>query len=327
MGVKIKIKIRTPSRIHFTLIDLNGEMGRADGGAGISVEEPHIEISGYISEENSLSGNIVNLYRFESVSQRFSELTGNNASINVLSDYKSHVGMGSGTQISLAIGEVYNRLFDLHLSVKEIAEITGRGGTSGIGVAAFQSGGFIVDGGHSTKEKTGFTPSSVSKASPPPVISRQEFPPWKIVVVTPNLTGFSGADEVSLFEKHCPVPIEDVRKVSHLILMKMIPAVMESDLEDFGDSLWAIQGLGFKKAEVDQYGSMMWDALKNLRELTPAVGMSSTGPTIYAITDTDAKAREIQGYAAKYFQGKGLDCEKIITTARNKGADIQVEER
>lgn len=317
------IKIRTPSRIHLTLIDLNGEIGRVDGGAGIAIEEPHIEIRGSKSGEDSLSGNIVNLDRFKSVSQRFKRFTGNNASIEVLSDYKSHVGMGSGTQISLAIGEVYNRLFGLNLSVKGIAEITGRGGTSGIGVAAFQSGGFIVDGGHPTREKKGFTPSSASKASPPPVISRQDFPSWKIVAVTPELTGSSGADEVSLFEEHCPVPIEDVRKVSHLILMKMIPSVMESNLDDFGSSLWEIQSLGFKRVEVDQYGSMVWDVLKKLKELTPAVGMSSTGPTIYAITDTNSK--EIQKYAVKYFQDKGLDCEKIITSARNKGADIEVE--
>lgn len=317
------IKIRTPSRIHLTLIDLNGEIGRVDGGAGIAIDEPHIEITGNKSDENSLVGNVVNLDRFKSVSKKFKHLTGNNASIEVLSDYRGHIGMGSGTQISLAIGEVYNTLFDLNLSVREIAELTGRGGTSGIGVAAFETGGFIVDGGHSTKEKPGFTPSSASKASPPSVISRQDFPTWRVVAVTPDLTGFSGADEVSLFEKHCPVPIEDVRKVSHLILMKMIPSVMESDLDEFGDSLWSIQGLGFKKAEVDQYGSMIWDALKNLRELTPAVGMSSTGPTIYAITDTNAE--DIQKYAVKYFQDKGLDCEKIITTARNKGADIEVE--
>ncbi|MFP3946817.1 MAG: beta-ribofuranosylaminobenzene 5'-phosphate synthase [Archaeoglobaceae archaeon] len=321
----MRVKIKTPSRIHIALIDLNGEIGRVDGGVGIAIEEPYIEIRGYESEENSLSGNIVNLDRFKSVSDKFKHLTDSKASIEVLSDYRGHVGMGSGTQISLAIGEVYNRLFDLGLSVREIAEITGRGGTSGIGVAAFEKGGFIVDGGHSTKEKAGFTPSSASKASPPPVISRQDFPSWRIVAVTPDLTGSSGADEVSLFERHCPVPVEDVRKISHLILMKMIPSVMESNLDDFGDSLWNIQGLGFKKAEIDQYGSVIWDALKELRELTPAVGMSSTGPTIYAITDSDGNATGIQKVAVSYFQDKGLDCEKIITTARNKGADIDVE--
>lgn len=319
----MRIKIKTPSRVHLTLIDLNGEIGRVDGGVGIAIEYPHIEIRGSESVENSLSGNIVNVERFKSIMEKFERFTGHKASIEVLSDYKGHVGMGSGTQISLAIGEVFNRLFNLNLSVREIAEITGRGGTSGIGVAAFEKGGFIVDGGHSTKEKTGFTPSSASKASPPPVISHQGFPPWKIVVVTPDLTGFSGADEVNLFEKHCPVPVEDVKKISHLILMKMIPSIMESNLDDFGDSLWKIQSLGLKKIELDQYKNLMWDVLKNLRELTPAVGMSSTGPTIYAVTDTNS--RDIQKYALNYFQDEGLNCEKIITTAKNKGADIGVE--
>ncbi|MEZ5334482.1 MAG: hypothetical protein R2741_04185 [Methanolobus sp.] len=41
-----------------------------------------------------------------------------------------------------------NELYNLGKSVRELAIAVGRGGTSGIGVASFEMGGFIVDGGH-----------------------------------------------------------------------------------------------------------------------------------------------------------------------------------
>ena len=66
---------------------------------------------------------------------------------------------------------------------KELSTIVGRGGTSGIGTYVNELGGLIVDGGHSLVEKPGFLPSGASKASPPPLIARYEFPEeWDILV-------------------------------------------------------------------------------------------------------------------------------------------------
>jgi beta-ribofuranosylaminobenzene 5'-phosphate synthase len=36
------VVIKTPSRIHLTLMDLAGYGGRLDGGVGIALEEPNI---------------------------------------------------------------------------------------------------------------------------------------------------------------------------------------------------------------------------------------------------------------------------------------------
>ena len=55
---------------------------------------------------------------------------------------------------------------------------------------------------------------------------------------------------------------------------------------------------------------------------TTAIGMSSTGPTVFAITDSNAKslAKELE----RYFDEKGYTCETIITKARNRGADVKI---
>ncbi|RLI77636.1 hypothetical protein DRP05_09595 [Archaeoglobales archaeon] len=311
------MKIRTPSRIHITLIDLNGSIGRIDGGVGVALNEPYVEVEFKESDTIEVEGKAMNLDRFKQVAKKFGYVFNRGIKIDVLSDYHDHVGLGSGTQITLAIGMAFNKLYNLNLSVEEVAKIGGRGGTSGIGVNAFKVGGFIVDGGHSKKIKANFLPSSASKAKPAPIIARHDFPEWKIVLGIPELKGFYGKREVSLFQAHCPIPLNEVRELCHLILMKMLPSVVEGDLDEFGDALRKIQRLGFKKVEVNQYNDLIW---RLLDEFDNAIGMSSTGPAVFAVVDSNAKVveREIENY----FEDYGFSCTTLITEARNRGAEI-----
>ena len=312
------MRIKTPSRIHVTLIDLNGSIGRIDGGVGITLNEPYIEIKFKKSDEVKVRGVAINLERFKQIADKFSKIFKSGIEIEVLSDYHDHVGLGSGTQITLAVGMAFNKLYDLGMSVEKIAEIGGRGGTSGIGVNAFKVGGFIVDGGHSKKIKKDFLPSSASKAKPAPIIARHDFPDWDIVVVIPDLKGFYGRREVNLFQSYCPIPLSDVQKVCHLILMKMLPAIVENDLDEFGESLREIQYLGFKKIEIDQYGTLIW----NLINATDVyMGMSSTGPAVFAVVDSNPKTVEKE--IKTYFKDRGFECTSFVTKARNRGAEIE----
>lgn len=309
------MRLRIGARIHVTLIDLNGAIGRVDGGVGFAIEEPYVEIRAKESEEIRIYGKSVNFERFEIVSKKLKEGFGRGIEVEVLSDYRSHVGLGSGTRISLAVGKAYSELYGLGLSIREIASFLGRGGTSGIGIATFEHGGFVVDGGHRWEEKRDFLPSSASKAKPAPVVSHLEFPEWKVVIAIPELSGAYGGSEVELFKKSCPIPLDEVRELCHLILMKLLPAVAEKDLDSFNEAIVKIQKIGFKKAEVERYGSL----IRELLETLPA-GMSSTGPSIYAVTDSNAKqiAKEIE----KYFAEKGIKTETLITNGSNRGAEI-----
>lgn len=309
------MRIKTGARIHVTLIDLNGSIGRVDGGVGFAINDPFIEIKAKESEEVVVIGEAKNFERFVSVSKKFKSNFGYGIEVKVLADYRAHVGLGSGTQISLAVGKAYSEIYDLKLSIRDIAKITGRGGTSGIGVSVFEGGGFIVDGGHSWKEKGDFLPSSASKAKPAPTISRLDFPDWEVILAIPDFSGAYEKVEVELFKRNCPIPIEEVRELSHLILMKLLPAVAESDLDSFNEAIRRIQSLGFKRVEVERYGSI----IRDLIEMLP-IGMSSTGPCVYAVTDTNAKeiAREIE----RYFVEKGIKVQLLITKGKNRGAEI-----
>lgn len=310
------MRIRTPSRIHMTLIDLNGSLGRIDGGVGFALDFPTVHIKCKEDDVVLVEGGI-NRERFEKVARKLSSIFGYGMKIDVLSDYESHVGLGSGTQISLAVAKAFNEIYDLGLSVRDMAEITGRGGTSGIGVAVFEMGGFILDGGHSRKDKPEFLPSSASKAKPPKVLARYDLPNWKVLLAIPNLKGFYGLKEIDLFKKFCPIPLEDVRKLSHVILMKLLPSVVEQDLDEFCNSIRIIQSLGFKKVEIDRYGDLIWSLI---RSADFPIGMSSTGPTLYMVTDTDTSSikRDIEGY----FKERGFDAKIYKTRPRNVGVEV-----
>ena len=315
----MRVRIRTPSRLHITLIDLNGELGRVDGGVGLTLDSPSVEIVARESDEVLVSGHGENVDRARYVAGRFAERFGKGIEIEVVSSYPAHIGLGSGTQMSLAVGRAYCLLHGIDMPVREMAKFTGRGGTSGIGVAAFEVGGFIVDGGHSKREKQSFLPSSFSRAEPAPVISRLEFPEdWDIYLFIPEGKGFYGMREKDLFERNTPVPLQEVRELSHVILMKLLPSVVERDLDSFADAVYRIQHLGFKKAEIMQYGEVIRGLIDELKDYG-AAGMSSTGPTVYFIGERGGVSA-----GRDYLSEMGFDVEVLKTVARNRGAEIEV---
>ncbi len=312
------MRIKTPSRIHITLIDLNGEIGRVDGGVGLALENPFVLIKAETADEVIVRGDSENIGRYKAVAMKFYEKFNCGIEIEVLKDFKAHVGLGSGTQISLAIGKAYADLYEMDMSIREIAKFVGRGGTSGIGIAAFEKGGFILDGGHSKKEKKSFLPSSFSKAKPAPILARYDFPEWDIYLFIPENKGFFGMREKDLFEKNTPLKLEEVRELCHIILMKLLPSIVEEDLEDFSKAIYRIQHIGFKRAEISQYG----DLIKNVIELAKdygAIGMSSTGPVTYFIGE-----KEGVGIIKDYLREKEIEFEFIKTKANNRGAKIEL---
>lgn len=315
MRLIFMLKITTPSRLHMTLIDMNASRGRVDGSIGLTLDKPVISITAERSDIIEVKGSSEHAERMKKSTAALLP-DGKGIHINIEKDYPSHIGMGSGTQAALAAGMAVNRLYDLGLSVHEIAVKVGRGGTSGIGVAAFEKGGFILDGGHKFSEKKAFLPSAASRLPPAPVLLRQDFPDWPLIIAIPRQKGASMKNEVNIFQKECPVPLREVEQLSHVILMQLLPALAEEDIAAFGSGINAIQELGFKKREValQPVSNVL---MKSLREGGAyGAGMSSFGPTVYAFgEDTD----ELRKIAGEFIGNKG---QVFITKPRNKGAKI-----
>jgi beta-ribofuranosylaminobenzene 5'-phosphate synthase len=326
--------IETPSRLHLTLLDLNGIHGRIDGGVGITLKKPCLKIKA----ENSENGVEVEFSRscrnidglFDDYNSKIENSTlKTKKALKIEGDFKftvesafpPHSGLGSGTQLSLAVSKLISSMNGHDLKALDLAKIVGRGGTSGIGVESFENGGFIVDGGHKSHEKEGFLPSSASDATPPPILARYDFPEdWKIILVIPNVErGVSGADEIDAFKTYCPIPLVEVEKLSHLMLMKLMPSVLESDIDTFGAAVNKIQDIGFKRIENKLQNPYIAELMNNLRIAGAAgVGMSSFGPTIFAVTDTNEQ--DIVSAADDALDGIGGEI--IGTSAQNKGAEL-----
>ncbi|WP_066971793.1 beta-ribofuranosylaminobenzene 5'-phosphate synthase [Methanobrevibacter filiformis] len=338
--------IKTPSRLHMTLIDLNGSYGRADGGIGLTLADPNFSLKSELSDNGVMIDFDSEINSNEIKSECIKKITSSAEKtmsyynidggfhFTVKKAYLPHSGLGSGTQISLATSKlVYEHLkednsisttdstFDKDISSVELGKITGRGGTSGIGIFSFDYGGFILDGGHNLKEKGTFLPSAASPAKPPHLLGIYDFPEeWDIIVAIPRAdTSVTGQKEVDIFTEYCPVPKQDVEKLSHLILMNLLPFLLEKNIECFGKSIDQIQNLGFKKVEVNLQSDIIKSAMANMREAGAyGVGMSSFGPSIYGITEGNTK--EVFK-ATKEFIGENGDV--FITKAQNTGYELQ----
>ncbi len=319
------IEITTPSRLHITLIDLNASIGRVDGGIGLTIEEPGIRITAEAAEAAdgiTVTGNLELAERMhESASAILPEGCG--VRIRIEQDSPSHVGLGTGTQAALAAGMAVNRLYNLGMSVRDIAIAVGRGGTSGIGVASFESGGFILDSGHKFSEKGAFKPSAASKSPPASILFQQPFPDWEIVLAIPDVVGAHDAHEVDIFGKECPIPLSEVQELSHIILMETLPGVVEGDIEAFGDSINRIQDVGFKRREIALQTPEIVQIIELMQENTCGAGMSSFGPAVYGITNSKRDAadtvHEVQGFLDETIHGRCM-----VVHARNSGADVRV---
>lgn len=320
--------IKTPSRIHMTLIDLNGSYGRFDGSVGLTLNDPHLILQSEETkkgitidfDESITDTNLMEEYVLKISNS--AEKTINKYNIDsgfhfhVKQTIPPHSGLGSGTQISLAAAKLICQHIGKDINSVELGKIVGRGGTSGIGTFSFDLGGFIADGGHSSKEKSTFLPSSASGANPPHLIGRYDFPEdWNILLAIPNANNVAGKKEVNIFQNYCPVPRNEVEQISHVIFMNLIPYLLEHDIENFGKSIDMIQTRGFKKIEVSLQPKNVTNLMSFMRDNGAyGVGMSSFGPTVYTVYDKNNK--DIVKSTEEYLDGNGT---VITTKAQNHG--------
>jgi beta-ribofuranosylaminobenzene 5'-phosphate synthase len=310
---------------------MHGGSGRVDGGIGIALDDPRVLLEARQDEKIAVAGcdeATAQILRATAAGTLAGIHAGAGVAITVRSSYAAHTGLGSGSQLALATARAICELYGRQMAVRELAQLTGRGGTSGIGTAAFESGGFIIDGGHRFgpgAEKTGFAPSSVSKGiRPAPVTVRHDFPPdWKILLAIPEIPkGASGGREADIFRTCCPVPLGEVQAFCHEVLVRMLPGIAEHDLDLFGSSVNTIQDLGFKRVEHSLQPREMRQLLDAMRQAGAAgAGMSSFGPALFAFCDTGVADVES---AAKAFMDGWCGGTTLVSAARNTGASVRV---
>ena len=322
----MKVYVRTPARLHLGFIDLGGELGRVFGGIGVAINRPSVILEAESSQDLEFKGEKSENLRpiVELLLKKYNIKP--QVSINVRQTIPEHVGLGSGTQLSLAAAVAVSKLFHMKVSVESLARLTGRGQVSGVGTALFEQGGFVVEAGLKSQ---GNKPDPQASENFPPVIFRQSFPEdWFFVVAIPNVKkGVSGQAEAKAFTHLQPMHKEKAALISHLIVMGLLPALMEGDIETFGKALTEIQSIVgdyFATVQGARFSSSRaGNCIKNMLENGAyGAGQSSWGPTVYGLAQGEIEAKKLSA-STKIFLQKSAGGQVFFTSANNKGAYIK----
>jgi beta-ribofuranosylaminobenzene 5'-phosphate synthase len=313
------LRISTPSRLHFGIIDMRGDMGRLHGSAGVAIESPRLILEVQEAGETLITG-----ARSDRAQQIIEQVLGEHkveagVRLDIQSDIPEHMGFGSGTQLTISLGTALNKIFDLGMSYEDIVVGLGRSRRSGIGTHSFLHGGFIVDGGHAID-----APETI-----PPLIHRTDVPDdWLFVVCIPDInTGFSGAKETEAFKHLEPPPVDMIAHVSRLVLMQMIPSILEEDITLFGDAMTKLDTIFGEYWATMQGGTYSHPRIEDcvnhlLGNGAYGAGQSSWGPALYGLVEGNAQARELSDEMERFVNQGENSGSVFITAADNKGVQI-----
>ena len=300
---------------------MRGDLGRIHGSVGVAIAKPSLVLRASTAPELRAEGPRAS--RVMEFARGIMEHAGVEAGVEfeLISDIPEHVGFGSGTQLALAVGTAISELHGLGLGVEEMAAMLGRSRVSGVGVHAFKHGGFIVDGGHRVDE-----PESV-----PPMIFRAEVPDdWLFVIGVPDIDqGISGGAERDAFRRLGPPPEELVGGVARVVLMQMIPAILEGDIEAFGGAMTAldyrfgeywleVQGGRFSHRVIEEGVEFLLGAGAY------GAGQSSWGPAFYGLARGEGQASELSDRLGGFLNGDGRSGRAFHTGPDNGGAEVTV---
>ncbi len=297
-------------------IDLSGSLGRHFGSIGVALNEISTRLSVTGAEQLTITGPAA-LRAKKCVSMLCKALqVSDKLDFAIETAIPEHVGLGSGTQMSLAIGAALNEFYGLGLSVREIAAVTDRGLRSGIGIGVFEQGGLVVDGGRGEKTVT------------PPVLAHIDVPEdWRFILVFDQRgQGLHGQQEIQAFKELPPFPQSEAARLCYLLLMQGLPAVAENDISKFGDVITQLQrsvGEHFSSAQGGVFTSpevaatMQWLE----RQGAVAIGQTSWGPTGFCAIDGGRLAETIADQARQAFAHFGK-LSFVVASARNSGGDV-----
>ena len=131
-----------------------------------------------------------------------------------------------------------------------------------------------------------------------------------MVAVPQGAPGLSGEAEAAAFERLAPPPEREVERVSHLVLMQLLPALVEGDIASFGAALTEVQrvtGAWFASQQGGVFAPGPSETLvRRMAEWgAVGVGQSSWGPAVYGLVGSAAQGRELAARAADLLGSDG----------------------
>jgi beta-RFAP synthase len=313
------VKVKTTARLHMGFLDMHGGLGRRFGSIGLSLESPATLMTARRADDFSAAG--PSGLRAVACARMFAERVNFSGGVHLTVEehIPEHAGLGSGTQMALAVGVAMTRLYGLPFSLNDIAAMTERGARSGIGIGTFTQGGLLVDAGRGASTVV------------PPVIARMDFPEdWRILLIFDHSgLGVHGDQEVDAFRNLPEFPADFAGELCRRVLMQALPAIAERDLTMFGEAIHAIQcRVGDHFAAAQGGGRYTSPSVSGVLEWISAqgvgcIGQSSWGPTGFAVLGSEVEAQRMLAELELRYLGQG-GLSFMVTKARNQASEVQV---
>jgi beta-RFAP synthase len=310
------VEVDAPARLHLGFLDLHGGLGRKFGSIGLTIDSLATRLRAAKSSEISANG--PGETRAAKYARRYLQARGlkGGVDIKLMQAIPDHVGLGSGTQMALAVGTAIERLYGGDSDSKAIAQTMERGVRSGIGIAAFEQGGFILDCGRGELEGV------------PPVAVRLDFPQtWRALLLFDTRgQGLHGEAELTAFSELPDFPEQSAAHLCRLVMMQVIPGVMEAQLAPFSKAIGEIQqrvGDHFAPAQGGRFTSpVISTALEWISDQGfNGIGQSSWGPTGFVLLEDADQADWLERALKRQFgEFSSFRCQQVA--ARNQGADV-----
>ncbi|MFC6835157.1 beta-ribofuranosylaminobenzene 5'-phosphate synthase family protein [Halomarina ordinaria] len=317
------VRVETGARLHFGFQNLSLAHERLYGGVGVSLDGPRAVVEAHPAGDVDADPELAS-----TVERACDVLSVPGARVRLVEGLPRHVGLGSGTQHALAAFAAVARAHDRTATVREAAPALGRGGRSGVGVAAFERGGFVTDAGHPAERFT-TAPPPPGEWTVPAVLARHDVPAdWRFLLVVPDAAdGMHGTEEDesmrSVVERADAAIADDLAAT---LLRRVLPAVAEGNVDRFGAAVAAfgrLNGAWYADEQGGVYRPPAGDIVAELRS-SPAVsgvGQSSWGPAVYGVTDAD-RERAARSAGREALADAGVEGSVSVVAGRNRGARI-----
>ncbi len=319
------LRIFINSRLHITLLALHDDQYRCNGGLGFSTQAPQCELTFSLADRASISDSrrtpstIEELKRLQLIVQTEQRIFcfDHSLAISISGNMRPHAGFGSGTAVTLACLEALHILNGSDVSPAELVAASGRGGTSGVGIHTYFSGGYAFDLGRKA-DGSPFSPSHLNGSKPAPLLLDQgPMPDWDFGICMPTAIAHkTQAEEREFFQRTCPLPADKVYETVYQTLFGLYAAIREADSAAFCAALKAVQNCAWKRAERQEYG----DALLEIEQAiyaagADAVGMSSLGPSLFFLAD------DVNSVVTAMRLSRP-DCDWLVARPDNRGREI-----
>lgn len=314
------VRVRATARLHLGFLDLNGGLGRRFGSLGMALDGPETAVTLTRATHENVTGHEQQRVRqYLAILQSVPGLSGPHR-VHVASSIPPHSGLGSGTQLALALAAGLRSLHGQRPDLAGDAARLARGARSGVGIALFQSGGVALDGGR-----------GAASIVPPPLARLPVPEAWRVLLLRdPARQGLSGASEHAAFAALPPMKDTTADRLCRLATMQALPALAEGDLASFGAAVTEIQRLvGAYFAPAQGGAACVSPAVGAALEIltragATGLGQTSWGPTGFAFAADDDEARRLADLLRRQAGTAGLDIS--IRRPRNRGAEIALDE-